>query len=65
MSVGSKQAVSQKLTFSIVATLARDIPKGADIEIEAYLVDGEGNVCEVLVAETEIFVRDPSGLKGK
>jgi hypothetical protein len=63
LGVGRKKAVPQKLTFTIVATLAADTPKGADIEIEAYLVDDEGNVCEVLVAETEVLVRDPSRLE--
>ena len=63
MGVGRKKAVPQKLTFTIVATLTADTPKGADIEIEAYLVDDEGNVCEVLVAETEVLVRDPSRLE--
>lgn len=58
LGVGSKRSMPNKLTFNIVATLASDIPKGADLEIEAYLFD-EGNVCNVLVAETSLLVRDP------
>ncbi len=58
LGVGSKRAVPNKLTFNIIATLASDTPKGADVEIEAYLFD-EGNVCNVLVAETSLLVRDP------
>lgn len=61
LGVGSKKAVPQRLTFSIVSTLATNAPTG--IEIEAYLVDEVGDVCEVLVAVAEVIVREPSGMK--
>lgn len=63
LGMGRRKAVPQKLTFGIVATLARDTPKGVSINIEGYLVDKDGNVCEVLVAETEVLMRGPTGLK--
>jgi hypothetical protein len=46
-----------------VAILDEDTPKGADIQIQAYLVDDSGDVCEVLVAGTEVTVREPVRVK--
>lgn len=63
LGVGTRKAAPQKLTFSIVATLDEDIPEGADIQIQAYLVDDSGDVCEVRVAETEVTVREPVRVK--
>jgi hypothetical protein len=63
LGVGTRKAAPQKLTFPIVATLDEDTPKGADIQIQAYLVDDSGDVCEVLVAGTEVTVREPVRVK--
>lgn len=60
LGAGSRKAVPQKLRFTIKAVLASDIPKG--IKIKAYLLDDQ-NVCEVMVGEEEVLVRDPEGFK--
>lgn len=62
LGVGSKKGVPQKLTFNIASIVDEDTPKG-DLKIKAYLVDDAGNVCKVLVAETKVLIRDPTGLK--